>query len=717
MGGQFFKNILTKDNIKGTSLEDQFLNLANGVKRTQGSTTKGPVSLVGIVDAKGVRNKPGFTPNDSYNYVMGPSVYPPIPNAIPDGWYGNLLDSHIDSINFKNRTIKNTNEKFDESKSIINGYSTRDTYLLFNDSSQDYFRHGLAINGRTPIKTAKNDREAWDGSTDPAYRLKTFKNTPFENEDPVVYGFEIIVDAASSPLLNGSVEDFINAFGVVSEIQSRRVVIYDFKKQFEKVFKTKGSIYYAGEPATPMQSMANNGYASAQTQKNEFRPGRKAYLSHYLQKVGGLDLLSERNSVEGQKAFIDYPKDKLTLSFYEDLSGTMGVISHLYKLLYWSKANGKNIVPENLLRFNCDIVVSEVRNFNRVRKAVQSTTSNSQSIEIIKDNVSRYIYSLKECQLFFTKMPHDDSVALNDIKTYDSYDVEMNFKYATTKFEKWAPDPELFGQYIGYNNGAIWKIGNKGFREQRDAEADSTGGNTANIVDNSIPRFYTQGTNTLKHNGVTTAIVFDKLSTSVEDVISPKFDIGPPSAGNSNSGSSAGIGDTKSTESIYSEKPSTSDEIGEDEGIIGPKSTKLESSSVLDSLKQNSQKVVTNITNSVQKFVIGEVNNQILIRAKLLENTIVKIKNSVGLGGLSGQKNVYPKPYTPHSFGPWFDVRNELFNFVSEDIASLMGRKDPFKNQTILNTFKQTTSSQKINDIVKSNTIWSFPVNNKKFGK
>lgn len=718
MGGQFFKNILTKDNIKGTSLEGQFLNLANGVKRTQGSTTKGPVSLVGIVDAKGVRNRPGFTPNDSYNYVMGPSVYPPIPNAIPDGWYGNLLDSHIDSINFKNRTIKNTNEKFDESKSIINGYSTRDTYLLFNDSSQDYFRHGLAINGRTPIKTAKNDREAWDGSTDPAYRLKTFKNTPFENEDPVVYGFEIIVDAASSPLLNGSVEDFINAFGVVSEIQSRKVVIYDFKKQFEKVFKTKGSIYYANEPVTPMQSMANNGYASAQTQKNEFRPGRKAYLSHYLQKVGGLDLLSERNSTEGQKAFIDYPKDKLTLSFYEDLSGTMGVISHLYKLLYWSKANGKNIVPENLLRFNCDIVVSEVRNFNRVRKTVQSSVSNSQSIEIIKDNVSRYIYSLKECQLFFTKMPHDESVALNDIKTFDSFDVEMNFKYSTTKFEKWAPDPELFGQYIGYNNGAIWKIGNKGFRQQRNAEAASAGGNTANIVDNSIPRFYTQGTNTLKHNGVTTAIVLDKLSTSGEDVISSKFDVGPPSAGNSNSGSSAGIGDTKSTQSIYSGGNSdTSDELGEDEGITGAKSTKSESSSGLDSLKQNSQKVVTNIANSVQKFVIGEVNNQILIRTKLLENTIAKIKNSLGLGGLSGQKNVYPKPYTPHSFGPWFDVRNELFNFVSEDIAGLMGRRDPFKNYTILNTFKQTTSSQKINDIVKSNTIWSFPVNNIKFGK
>jgi hypothetical protein len=710
MGGQFFKNILTKDNVGGTSLEGQFLTLANGIKRTQSTTTKGPVSLIGIVDSKGVRNKPGFTPDDSYNYVMGPAPFPPIPNAIPDGWYGNLLDSHIDSVNFKNRTIKNTNEKFDESKSTIDGYSTRDRYLLFNDSSQDYFRHGLAINGRTPIKTAKNDREAWDGSTDPDYRLKTFKNTPFENEDPVMYGFEVIIDATSSPLLNGSVEDFINNFGNVSEIQSRRVVIYDFKKQFEKVFKTKGSIFYASEPTTPMQSMASNGYASAQTQKNEFRPGRKAYLSHYLQKVGGLDILSERNSTEGMKAFIDYPKDKLTLSFYEDLSGTMGVIAHLYKLLYWSKSNGKNIVPENLLRFNCDIVVSEVRNFNRVRKAVQSSISNSQSIEIIKDNVSRYIYSLKECQLFFSKMPHDESVALNDIKTFDSFDVEMNFKYSTTKFEKWVPDPELFGQYIGYNNGAIWKIGNKGFREQRNAETSSSGGNTANIVDNSVPRFYTQGTNTLKHNGVTTAIVFDKFSTTSEDSILGDIEIGPPSVGNSNSGSSAGVGDNKSIESINKSKNSTTDELGEDEGIIGAKSTKEKISSGLDILKQNSQKVATNIANSVHQFVVGEVNNQIQIRAKLLENTINKIKNSLGLGGLSGQRNVYPKPYTPHSFGPWFDVRNELFNFLTEDTANLLANVEKMANPNAypdinkINQFKQPTLGQKLNVIYDKNT-------------
>ena len=113
---QFFKNILTKDTEGGTSLEGDFLTLANGVKRTETFDTRSPVSLVGIVDSSGKKNKPGFTPLDSYNYVMGP-VKPGIPSAIPTSWYGNLLDSHIDSINFKFRTIKSTNEKFEESKS------------------------------------------------------------------------------------------------------------------------------------------------------------------------------------------------------------------------------------------------------------------------------------------------------------------------------------------------------------------------------------------------------------------------------------------------------------------------------------------------------------------------------------------------------------------------------------------------------------------------
>lgn len=718
---KFFKNILTKDTEDGTSLESEFSTLSNGIKRTETFDTRSPVSLIGIVDSTGKKNKPGFTPLDSYNFIIG-SVQPGIPSEIPTSWYGNLLDSHINSVNYKFTNKKSTSDKFDESKSTVDGYSTRDRYILSNDASQDYFRHGFAINGRTPIKTAKNDREAWDGVDGADYRLKTFKNTPFENEDPVMYGFEIIIDAISSPLLNGSVEDFINAYNVISEIQSRRSVIYDFKKQFEKIFKTKGKIFFATEPLSSLQSAANNAYASAQTQKNDFRPGRKAYLSHYLQKITGLDSLSEANDVGAFKPHHDYSKDKLTLSFYEDVSGTMGVIAHLYKLLYWSKPNSKSIVPENLLRFNCEIVVSEVRNFNRVRKALQTVSSNSESIEIIKDNVSRYIYSLRECQFFFSKMPHDDSVALNDIKTYDNYDISMNFKFSTTKFEKWIPDREAFGQYVGYNNGAIWKIGNKGFREQRAAEKAAAGGNTANIVDNSIPRFYTQGTNTLNHNGVTTAIIFDKITLSPPDNTVDDVKIGPATGGNSYSGDPGDIGGTKNFDSIgINKNPLTMDELGEDEGVLGAKSTKANSSSGLDQFKENAKNVASNLAGSVQSFVVGEINNQILIRSKLLENTINKIKSSLGLSVIDGEKNVYPKPYTPHSFGPWFDVRNELFNFLTEDTANLLANADKatdpnaYPDINKINQFKQQTLGQKLDVIYDKNTKWT-DINDIKFG-
>jgi hypothetical protein len=721
MPGKFFKNILTKDKVEETSLQNEFSQLSDGIKRTDGTSTTAPVSLIGIVDSNNVRNKPGFTPNDSFNVING-SVQPTFGSA-PLGWYGNLLDSHIDSVKFKTRKTISTEDKFRESKNFTDDKSTRDRYLIFNDSSQDYFRHGFAINGRTPIKTAKNEKEAWDGSNDRNYRLKTFKNTPYENEDPVMYGFEIIIDAISSPLLNGSVEDFIRSYSVVSEIQSRRIVLYDFKKQFEKIFKTKGSIYFQPDPpSSQLQSRANNAYAQAQSQKGEFRPGKKAYLSHYLQKIDGLDFLIERNDGSPEsKSFVNYGTDKLTLSFTEDVSGTLATLSHLYKLLYWSRPNGKNIVPENLLRFNCEIVVCEVRNFNRVRKIIQSTPS-KETLEIVKDNVSRYIYSLRECQLFFNQMSHEKTIDLSNIKMFGDagpgHDVIMNFKYSTTKYEKWVPDPESFGQYVGYNNGAIWKIGNKGAREERSTQKSEEGGTTGKIADSSNPRFYTVGTNTIRHNGVTTAIVLDKIDISPGDIVDdPNF--GPATGGNSVSGNSAGVADgAKGTSDISQNKKSNStDQLGEDQGFTGPKSTKQNQKSGLDVLKDNSKKVTNGLISSAKNFVVGEINNQIKIRAKLLENTINKIKLSVGLGGIEGSpKNVYPKPYTPSSFGPWFDVRKELMNFLTEDIAGLMGPTDPFQTSySELNKLKPQNFGKSTNQIYNEKSKFG-DTNQIKFG-
>ena len=703
--GKFFKNILTRKDEKSTSLEGVKIIPIPGANRTSTSDTRTNVSLMGIVDSKdGKRKKPGFTPDSAYS--VGDFI------KAPNGWYGNLLDSHIDNINFSKRNLDDTNTKFEESKSkpeIGDNYSTRDYYLIFNDSSQDYFKHGLHIEGRTPIKTALNDRNVYDGS-DSGLRLQNFVGTSHEQNDPVIYGFELVIDALSSPLLNGSVEDFVNGYKNVSEIISRRNIIYDFKRQFQKIFKTKGSIFYDKDQPPVLMSGASNKYAESTDQSSIYRGGKKTYLGYYLQKISGLANLIEANTGEKNKSFVTYETDKITLSFLEDVSGTMGALAHLYKLLYWSKPNGKNIVPENLLRFNCDIIVSEVRNFNRVRKALDTG-----DIEVLKDNVSRYIYSLKECQFFFDKLPHEDSIDLGGIKVYGdgqaAYDVSFNFKYSTTKFEKWTPDPQNFGQYVGYNNGALWKIGNKGSRESRKTELSVEGnpGNSGNIIDNSIPKFLTVGTNTLRQNGVTKAFILDSFNSKISPKVTakdPEPEVGPAGA-------------SSSVPTTASNTNKNGDSVGEDEEAKGAKKEerKKKISEGFESFKKNAKKAGARAAKGALNFAIGQINNQINVRAKLLESTILRIQNALGLGGLDSEpKNIY-RPYkmktksayedegilmTANTIGmsKFFDVRNEIFNFVSEETASMLS-----SGSKLLNPFQDPKESKFLKNVPSINTI------------
>jgi hypothetical protein len=593
-----------------------------------------------------------------------------------NAWIGHLLNSHLES-DYYNQFTKNfvsidTKQRLEEATKPITeseAYSARDYYLRFNDQGTDYFRHGLHIDGYTNLKSGKDSREAWDGSGDP-FRLASFTNTSYENNDPVTYGFELVIDAFSSPLLNGAVEDFITQFSYISEIASKAIVVDDFKRQFEKIFRTKGSIKTMSYSADDVlinkqregQSMASNSsgllhtYAGTETQTNLYRPGKKAYMSYYLQKIDGLSKLIESNTPDAQKYLTDYGKDVIKLTFLEDVSATMGTLAHLYKLLYWSKPNGKNLIPENLLRFNCDIIVSECRNFNRVRKAAKTG-----DLEIIKDNVSRYIYQLRECQFYFNTMPHEDAIDMGGIKTYGdgagAYEVTFDYKYSSTKFEKWVPDAEKFGQYVGYHNGALWKIGNKGMRDVR---KDAGGFVT---IDTSVPKFYTVGTNTMRGNGVTKAIILDAFGTKLEtDGEEAKIVLGTSGP------------DTPTT--APKEPQKSGDSVGEDEEAKGAKKEdkKKKKKEGLDKFKENSKKAGVNLAKGAAKFVFNEVNNQISTRVKLLNDTIDKARNLLGMGGISGEpKRVYPRPYSPHSLGIFFDVRNDLFNFVGDEVAGIIG--------------------------------------------
>lgn len=626
-----------------------------------------------------------------------------------NAWIGHLLNSHLES-DYYNEFSKtfvsiDTKQKLEEStrpKTESEAYSARDYYLRFNDQGTDYFRHGLHIDGYTNLKSGKDSREAWNGSGDP-FRLGSFTNTPYENNDPVTYGFELVIDAFSSPLLNGSVEDFISQFSYISEIASKGIVIDDFKRQFSKIFKTKGSAKSMSYNQTDVlinnqregQMMASNTtgllstYANTENTTNLYRPGKKAYMSYYLQKIDGLSKLIEGNMPDAKKYLADYGKDVIKLTFLEDVSGTMGTLAHLYKLLYWSKPNGKTLIPPNLLRFNCDIIVSECRNFNRVRKATKTG-----DLEIIKDNVSRYIYQLRECQFYFNTMPHEDSIDMGNIKTYGdgsgAYEVNFDYKFSSTKFEKWVPDADKFGQYVGYHNGALWKIGNKGMRDSR-KEGSFV------VTDTSMPRFYTVGTNTMRGNGVNKAIILDAFGTKYEsDGDEAKQVLGTS-------------GDETPTTVPKAQK--SNEPIAEDDENKGKKKEdrKKKRKEGLDKFKENSKKAAVNLAKGAAKFVFNEVNNQISMRAKLLEDTINKARNLLGMGGLkNGPKRVYPRPYSPHSFGIFFDVRNDLFNFVGDELAGIMaGTMQSILPGTQLNIpFKMPNVGATLNKLTKKFSLY-----------
>jgi len=442
--------------------------------------------------------KRGFLPPES--------IYPTsenLPNDIvskvsPGGYIFQDWRGHILKADYLKRPEGDTGapkttpmSKWDKSKNFERSekdvqdkpYTFRDVPLIFGDLRGDYFRNGIQVIDEQTFLELPNE----SGST---ARLDSFKGTPWELNDPVYFGFDIIFEAGSSPLLNGSVLDFLRQYSSVNELAERVAVYEEFKNQFKKLFRVDQEVAFQNSIDDTKIAFTKSKPNSAMLPSNSniHEPGRLAYMGYYLKKVTGLDLLLEQNKGNTLKYFADYRNDFITLDFYEDVSLSVGALAHLYKLLYWSKPQGKMIVPDNLLRFNCKIIISEFRNFMRVNKS-------GPTVREVKDNLSRYVYSLKECQFYFDKMPHPGEISVggDGPVIQESYNINFDFKYSTLKMERFVPQSNYeWGTYVGYDAGAIWKIGNVG---SRDARKTGSGGS-------STPRFFTSNTNTDKQVGV-----------------------------------------------------------------------------------------------------------------------------------------------------------------------------------------------------------------------
>lgn len=586
---QFFDDLNSKDD---PSLEKLKENSNGGISRTSGESGKSPQSV-------SPGNPKGFTPNDLYNSSDDVEVK----------WEGNIIEP-------KDGTIAtDTNSRFNFDSAHNDGWvedkgplPTQNFYRIFGDESTDFFKHGLHIDGRTPNKVEKDNLHTSDGSdsTQNPFRLGSFVETPYENNDPVMFGFEIVIHGATSPLFNGGVEDFINQFGFLKEVGSRSNIIANFKQQFFKFFKSNTPITSTGTDIT----------------------SDRFYLSYYLKKVSGLENLVESNTSEKSKSFVDYKKDLIKLSFTEDVSLSIGSMAYLYKLLYWSKINGKNIIPENLLRFDCDIIVTEVRNFKRVKKSL----SGANGVDILKDNLSRYVYSLYECQMFFDKMPHDIEVNLGDPpKAFDNYEMSFNYKFSSMRFEKWVP------KYVdsGSSNG-------------KPDPQYSGGGQYSRLTNDRMDPYEvkTNETNVTSTDGST----ITSQSPQPKPFIVEKYSV---SQGTTTAG-----------------RDGQNPENGEDTDNSGNEMSNM------DRFKASSKKAATNLAKNVEKAAIRQLNSMINVRARLLNNSIDKIRNSIGIGRMSAPTNVYKPPggaSNPNSRF-FYDIQNGLRDFLGESLGGALGK-------------------------------------------
>lgn len=520
------RNLLDKIKNKAKSTE-KALKKQYGIGETNGKPW--PQDLRSALELYPQGNQKGFLPPIDIpfdqNFSISSESEIKVGSYIYKDWRGHLLDpvrrrsqlsggiaSVVDFLGYKEKFNETSIflEKRSDTESLDKPYSTRDSYLLFDDNKTDYFKHGLQI-----IDNLNNmfdsDKELNSELTLFEFlgkeRLGSFKTTPFELNDPIIFGFDIIIDVENSPLLNGAIDQFLSDYSNISEVRSRIPIYEDFKQQFVKFFKTKSSVQIKENVIAKLTKLRTDSYPESEKNKPFFQTGKKSYLGYYLKKIDGLEKLVEFNTSSAKKYLTDYTKDNITLTFSEDVSLSLGTLSHLYKLLYWSKPNGKSIIPENLLRFNCDIIVSEVRNFNRVRKGLENN-----KIEIIKDNVSRYIYSLYECQFYFDKMTHAGSVdiGMNALSPTDTYAISFDYKFSSLNFERFIPK-DNFGEYVGYNNGAIWRV-NNGNR------------NNDSVID-SKPSIFTSGDNILNQNGINKEIILsipqNRSSSNVESNKNP----------------------------------------------------------------------------------------------------------------------------------------------------------------------------------------------------
>lgn len=431
---------------------------------------------------------------------------------------------------------------------------------------------------------------------------------PGENgdEDPVIFGFDIIINTQTSPLFSTSYENKITdffAFGntqQIKEIQSREAIYNDFVEHFSKFFSRTDSSF-------------------------------KNIKSFYLKSIEGMsELVNKATAIHHEKKqFVQYGKESenIKLTMYEDNYLNAGYLAMLYNTMAYSKINGKQIIPENLLRFDMSIVVSEIRKFNKVLHALEEGGDNIMNV--VNDNISRYKYNLYDCQFNFDNMSHPDTLKNDNTTNTDEYTFNIYYKFVTLEMEK-------FNLQIGKEDIRNYlNNGNVDIQSKLNGDVSSAPGLT------DIP----YRTNSFDY------IRLDKTG-EVGNNVNTFFN--PASPGENSDGTSQ---ETRSEIDIQKEQEAAN-----------------------KSGDRNDNQVkggIASLFNKTKEFALNKAKQS---RNKMLNDTLQKVRTSTGLRRINSPTNVYNDPNTlgfVDGIGAF--VGNQIKDFANTEITNFI-RSSPGGN-------------------------------------
>lgn len=554
----------------------------------------------------------------------------------------------------KSRSRKDVHDSY----LVRGGSDISDPGEIGNVNSLSDFESGKAGNFNSPappspsnLQFAKNKYFLKDYFTDlQTHHFKnglevasTEGNISNENlhEDPIIFGFDFIINHITSPLFDrtkkqiknnlgdGTIDDFFRFAETngISEITNRVGIYNDFLNQFELLFLT--------------------------TRGGSF----DSFKSHYLVGVEGLgDLINKSTGLGSTKQFADFGKDKITLTLKEDVHLSGGYLTSLYNTLSYSKIRGKQVIPDNLLRFDGSIVISEIRNYKKIKKLINYPDGEPtrELISLVNDSVSRYVYNIYDCQFVFDSHSHPSSIKNTSKEIAEDFNINFFYKFSSLEVEKFQFDSD------GNSISKYFNDGNP-IDPKKKYIGESVPGGDAN--ENAVRRneFINRG----YQEGTDPYTIYD---TPTSNNIEAEFSV--------SNGNTDGINSLRASslqESIKAQKEAR---------LIKNEETK--SNIELDSLTKNSENSISGYTELIKdsdpaetfgeggglKGIIDRTKSQALKnlrfkRDQLINDTLQSIRTATGLRRIGSPINVYDDNVS--IFGT---LKNELRDFTNTGFSA-----------------------------------------------